>query len=101
MPNLRLHSFSLISALLLLSALPAAGAEKLCALYPHLKDSYWLSVNYGMVEEARKLNLNLRVMEAGGYPNHHKQQQQIACAYVGELMPFCLAPYHPSCTKMI
>ncbi|EGQ8494178.1 TMAO reductase system periplasmic protein TorT [Vibrio cholerae] len=78
MPNLRLHSFSLISALLLLSALPAAGAEKLCALYPHLKDSYWLSVNYGMVEEARKLNLNLRVMEAGGYPNHHKQQQQIA-----------------------
>lgn len=78
MLNLRLHSFSLISVLLLLSAYPAVAAEKVCALYPHLKDSYWLSVNYGMVEEARKLNLNLRVMEAGGYPNHAKQQQQIA-----------------------
>ncbi|MGL4829156.1 MAG: TMAO reductase system periplasmic protein TorT, partial [Vibrio sp.] len=78
MLNLRLHSFFLISLLLLLSALPVSAAEKLCALYPHLKDSYWLSVNYGMVEEARKLNINLRVMEAGGYPNHDKQQQQIA-----------------------
>ncbi|PAR40712.1 TMAO reductase system periplasmic protein TorT [Vibrio metoecus] len=78
MLNLRLYSFSLISAFLLLCPLPVAAAEKLCALYPHLKDSYWLSVNYGMVEEARKLNLDLRVMEAGGYPNHDKQQQQIA-----------------------
>ena len=24
----------------------------ICAAYPHLKDSYWLSVNYGMVDEA-------------------------------------------------
>lgn len=78
MPTLPLHSFSLLSLFLLLSTLPVSAAEKLCALYPHLKDSYWLSVNYGMVDEARKLNLNLRVMEAGGYPNHDKQQQQIA-----------------------
>ena len=27
---------------------------KLCALYPSLKDSYWLSVNYGMLEAAKK-----------------------------------------------
>ncbi len=49
----------------------------LCASYPHLKDAYWLSVNYGMVEEARRLGVKLRVVEAGGYPNVERQRQQI------------------------
>lgn len=53
------------------------AAEKLCAIYPHLKDSYWLSVNYGMVSTAQRENVNLRVLEAGGYPNTAKQQQQL------------------------
>ncbi len=30
--------------------LKAKRAWKLCALYPSLKDSYWLSLNYGMQE---------------------------------------------------
>ncbi|MBC7005890.1 TMAO reductase system periplasmic protein TorT [Photobacterium sp. BZF1] len=51
---------------------------KLCAVYPHLKDSYWLSVNYGMVEHAKKLGVELKVLEAGGYPNLTKQQSQLA-----------------------
>ncbi|MCQ1058015.1 TMAO reductase system periplasmic protein TorT [Photobacterium sp. DNB23_23_1] len=50
---------------------------KLCAVYPHLKDSYWLSVNYGMVEHAKKLGVELKVLEAGGYPNLEKQQSQL------------------------
>ncbi|MDN3678741.1 TMAO reductase system periplasmic protein TorT [Vibrio tapetis subsp. quintayensis] len=62
----------------------AFANEKLCAIYPHLKDSYWLSVNYGMVDEAKKLGLELRVLESGGYPNIEKQQQQlIECKYWG------------------
>lgn len=58
---------------------PLARAErpwKLCALYPHLKDAYWLSVNFGMVEEARRLGVALQVLEAGGYPNLERQRQQ-------------------------
>ncbi|WP_427916948.1 TMAO reductase system periplasmic protein TorT [Vibrio amylolyticus] len=52
----------------------------ICAVYPHLKDSYWLSVNYGMVIEAQQLGVNLKVFESGGYPNHEKQKQQLkAC----------------------
>ena len=51
---------------------------RLCAIYPHLKDSYWLSVNYGMVDEARKKDVQLRVLEAGGYPNHDKQKEQLS-----------------------
>ncbi|MGF1719407.1 TMAO reductase system periplasmic protein TorT [Vibrio kyushuensis] len=65
------------------SSLPAR-AHNICAVYPHLKDSYWLSVNYGMVEEATKLGVNLKVFEAGGYPNQVKQKQQLkACVEWG------------------
>lgn len=55
----------------------AARPWRLCASYPHLKDSYWLSVNYGMVEEARRLGIGLEVVEAGGYPNLQRQRSQI------------------------
>jgi len=66
--------------------LPLERASKkwrICASYPHLKDSYWLSVNYGMVEEARRLGVNLQVVEAGGYPNLSRQIEQIkSCSAV-------------------
>lgn len=55
----------------------ASPAFKICALYPHLKDSYWLSVNYGMVQEAQAQNVTLKVLEAGGYPNQSKQAAQL------------------------
>ena len=51
---------------------------KLCALYPSLKDSYWLSVNYGMLEAARKYGVSLKVLEAGGYRQFSTQKTQIA-----------------------
>ena len=50
---------------------------RICASYPHLKDSYWLSVNYGMVLEAERLGVALQVVEAGGYPNLARQSAQI------------------------
>lgn len=50
---------------------------RLCAVYPHLKDSYWLAVNYGMVEEARALGIGLRVLEAGGYEHLARQRERI------------------------
>ena len=59
---------------------PLSKANKswrLCALYPHMKDSYWLSVNYGMVEQARQLGVELQVAEAGGYHQLERQWQQI------------------------
>ena len=51
---------------------------RICASYPHLKDSYWVSVNYGMVRHAEKLGVTLEIVEAGGYPNLDKQKAQIA-----------------------
>ncbi len=59
----------------------AAKPWRLCILYPHLKDAYWLSVNYGMVEEARRLGVSFDLFEAGGYPNLERQREQLAaCA---------------------
>jgi periplasmic protein TorT len=56
----------------------------LCALYPHLRDAYWLSVNQGMVEEARRLGVGLRVHEAGGYGAQVEQARQLdECAREG------------------
>lgn len=59
----------------------AARPWRFCVLYPHLKDAYWLSVNYGMVEEARRLGVGFDVFEAGGYPNLSRQIEQLkGCA---------------------
>lgn len=59
----------------------AAQPWRLCILYPHLKDAYWLSVNYGMVEEAQALGVAFDLFEAGGYPNLDRQREQLAaCA---------------------
>lgn len=56
----------------------------ICAAYPHLKDSYWLSVNYGMADEARRLGVALNVVEAGGYPNIERQRAQVRdCVQAG------------------
>ena len=57
---------------------------RICASYPHLKDSYWLSVNYGMVIEAERLGVALQVVEAGGYPNLARQSTQIRDCTAGE-----------------
>ena len=60
---------------------------RLCASYPHLKDSYWLSVNFGMVEHASRLGISLEIVEAGGYPNLERQIAQItACAKTADAL---------------
>lgn len=52
-------------------------AWRICAIYPHLKDSYWHAVNFGMVEEARALGIGLRVFEAGGYEHLARQRELV------------------------
>ncbi|MDC5852175.1 TMAO reductase system periplasmic protein TorT [Vibrio europaeus] len=70
---------SILLTLFLFSASTfAAQTPRICAIYPHLKDSYWLSVNYGMVDEADKQDVDLRVLEAGGYLNLEKQREHMA-----------------------
>lgn len=44
---------------------------------PHLKDDYWLGVNYGLIDEARRLGISLSIFEAGGYDRLDAQRRQI------------------------
>lgn len=55
----------------------AARNWRFCVLYPHLKDAYWLSVNYGMVQESQRLGVSFDLFEAGGYPNLARQIAQL------------------------
>ena len=44
---------------------------------PHLKDAYWLGVNFGLIDEARRLGISLSIYEAGGYDQLEVQRRQI------------------------
>jgi protein TorT len=44
---------------------------------PHLKDDYWMGVNYGLINEARRLGVSLSIFEAGGYDRFDVQRRQI------------------------
>lgn len=58
---------------------PLEKAEKpwnLCVLFPHLQDSYWLSVNYGIAETAKQMGVKFTLLQAGGYSNLPKQISQ-------------------------
>ncbi|GIU05424.1 MULTISPECIES: TMAO reductase system periplasmic protein TorT [unclassified Shewanella] len=59
---------------------PLTSAKKswrICALVPHLKDTYWTGINYGLVQQAKALNLKLELFEAGGYYGQDKQLTQL------------------------
>jgi protein TorT len=47
-----------------------------CVLIPHLKDAYWLAVNYGLVAQARDSGIGVTIFEAGGYERLDVQRRQ-------------------------
>ncbi|MGS0673721.1 TMAO reductase system periplasmic protein TorT [Shewanella sp. 30m-9] len=60
--------------------IPLTSSKKIwriCALVPHLKDTYWTGINYGLVQQAKQLNLELALFEAGGYYGVDKQLSQL------------------------
>ena len=59
---------------------PLEKAEKkwnICVSFPHMKDAYWMAVDYGVVEESKRLGVKMALLEAGGYTNLNKQISQI------------------------
>lgn len=51
----------------------ASQRWKLCSSVPTMKDPYWAAANYGMVSQAKRLGIELTVLDAGGYENLSKQ----------------------------
>ncbi len=65
---------------------PLQKGEKqwdICVSFPHMKDAYWLAVNYGVVAESERLNLKMQLVEAGGYTNLNTQISQIEDCVAG------------------
>ncbi|MCB1499521.1 MAG: TMAO reductase system periplasmic protein TorT [Bauldia sp.] len=63
-----------------LSYVPLEKASKpweICVSFPHMKDAYWLAVDYGVAEEAKDLGVKMQLVEAGGYTELEKQISQI------------------------
>lgn len=55
-----------------------------CVLVPHFKDEYWLSVGYGLEQEASQNDIALLFYEAGGYQSLAEQIAQLKdCAERG------------------
>ena len=61
----------------------AAKKVKICVSFPHLKDPYWLAVNYGIVAEAKRQGISMQLVEAGGYANLDKQLAQVEDCVAG------------------
>ncbi|MCC5969322.1 MAG: TMAO reductase system periplasmic protein TorT [Pararhodobacter sp.] len=55
----------------------ASQPWNICVSFPHMKDAYWLGVNYGVIEEARRLGVRMSVVEADGYTELPRQISQI------------------------
>jgi protein TorT len=55
----------------------ADEAHDICVSFPHMKDAYWLGVDYGVAEEAARLGVKMNLVEAGGYTELAKQVSQI------------------------
>lgn len=66
---------------------PVEKAEKpwnICVLFPHMKDSFWVAVAYGIVEEAQRQGVNMTLYEAGGYENLPRQLSQFDDCMAGD-----------------
>jgi len=59
---------------------PLESASKpwnICVSFPHMKDAYWLGVDYGVASEAERLGVKMTLNEAGGYTELSKQISQL------------------------
>lgn len=61
----------------------AAESWNICVSFPHMKDAYWLGVNYGVIAEARRLGVRMNVVEADGYTELPRQISQIEDCVAG------------------
>ncbi len=65
---------------------PLAKASKkwdICVSFPHMKDAYWTAVNFGVVDESKRMGVKMQLVEAGGYTNLNKQLSQIEDCVAG------------------
>jgi len=73
--------------------LPKASKPwNICVLFPHMKDTFWVAVDYGIVEEAKREGVNMTLYEAGGYENLPKQLAQFDDCMAGNFDAIVVGP---------
>ena len=73
--------------------LPKASKPwNLCVLFPHMKDTFWVAVDYGIVEEAKRMGVNMTLYQAGGYENLPKQLSQFDDCLAGNFDAIIIGP---------
>ena len=66
----------------------ASKPWEICVSFPHMKDAYWLAVDYGVAKEAEDLGVKMQLVEAGGYTELNTQISQIEdCVAAGADVP--------------
>jgi protein TorT len=70
----------------------AAKPWNICVLFPHMKDTFWVAVDYGVVEEAKRMGVNMTLYEAGGYENLPKQLSQFDDCMAGDFDAIVVGP---------
>ncbi len=72
--------FDMSSPRTVVDYVPLEMAEQqwdICVSFPHMKDAYWLAVDYGVVAESERLGVKMQLVEAGGYTELNTQISQI------------------------
>ena len=70
----------------------AAKPWKLCVLFPHMKDTFWVAVDYGIVQEAKRMGVNMTLYQAGGYENLPQQLSQFDDCMAGNFDAIIVGP---------
>lgn len=55
----------------------------ICVSFPHLKDPYWVSANYGLVQEAKRGGVKMTTYAASGYTDLPTQVNQLQNCVAG------------------
>lgn len=82
---------------------------RVCVLVPHLKDAYWIGIDYGLVTQATQLGIELELFEAGSYYDKDRQlaqlehcmQQAFDAVLLGSVDPLLLRGYQGQVNKPI
>jgi protein TorT len=64
----------------------------ICVSFPHMKDSYFAGVAYGVITEGERLGQKITLVEAGGYTNLEKQLNQVEDCIANGAEALVIAP---------
>jgi protein TorT len=64
----------------------------ICVSFPHMKDSYFAGVAYGIITEGERLGQKITLVEAGGYTNLEKQLNQVEDCIANGAEALVIAP---------